>query len=88
MITRNSHQEVCKELEVALSREKQAQTLLQEQNRRINDLAKQLDRQITSGDDKEQTLAEAVDVSSRLVQLLENEYIFLIFEKFYILEST
>ena len=63
MIPRYQHNDVCCELEEALKREQHAQELLQEQNQRIQELSEQMEHQICSSDDKEQTLADAVKVN-------------------------
>ena len=53
---------VCEELNNALRREQQAQHLLVEQSRQLEELTLRLDVYTTEGMEKEQTLSEAVHV--------------------------
>ena len=55
---------VCQELNSALQREQQAQQLLVEQSRQLEEITLRLDLYTTEGMEKEQTLSEAVHVSS------------------------
>lgn len=54
---------VCHELNNALRREQQAQQLLIEQGRQLEEVTMRLDLYTTEGMEKEQTLTEAVHVS-------------------------
>lgn len=56
---------VCQELNNALQREQQAQQLLVEQSRQLEEITLRLDLYTTEGMEKEQTLSEAVHVSLR-----------------------
>lgn len=54
---------VCHELNNALRREQQAQQLLIEQGRQLEEVSMRLDLYTSEGMEKEQTLTEAVHVS-------------------------
>jgi len=54
---------VCVELNSALRREEQAQQLLQEQGRQLEELSTRMDVFSTEGMEKEQTLSEAIQVN-------------------------
>lgn len=56
---------VCQELNNALQREQQAQQLLVEQSRQLEEITLRLDLYTTEGMEKEQTLSEAVHVCLR-----------------------
>jgi hypothetical protein len=53
---------VCIELNNALRREEQAQNLLQEQGRQLEELSARMDIFSSEGMEKEQTLSEAIQV--------------------------
>ena len=53
---------VCMELNNALRREQQAQYLLLEQGRQLEEITQQLDLYTTEGMEKEQTMTQAVQV--------------------------
>ena len=79
---------VCHELNNALRREQQAQQLLIEQGRQLEEITMRLDLYTTEGMEKEQTLTEAVHVSRTFIiksteinkgNIVKNHYICLQF---------
>lgn len=65
---------VCHELNNALHREQQAQQLLVEQSRQLEEITLRLDLYTTEGMEKEQTLSEAVHVSLGGGEQVNNNY--------------
>lgn len=62
-VSMDKFESVCHELNNALRREQQAQQLLIEQGRQLEEVTMRLDLYTTEGMEKEQTLTEAVHVS-------------------------
>ena len=63
MVARQKFDSVCQELSKALSREQQAQELLNEQSRQLEELGMRLNAYSTQELEKEATIGEAVKVS-------------------------
>ena len=65
LITMDKFERVCAELNDALKREQVAQQILNEQSRQLQELTMRLDLSDTQGAQKQQTLSEAMTVSTR-----------------------
>ena len=62
MVPMTRFENVCEELNNALKREQQAQTLLHEQTAQMQEMGERLELNANQGEEKDVTLAEAVKV--------------------------
>ena len=63
MVSAGRFEGVCEELNNALRREQQAQSLLNEQTQQMQEMGARLELHATQGEEKDATLGEAVKVS-------------------------
>ena len=63
MVSAGRFESVCEELNNALRREQQAQSLLNEQTQQMQEMGARLELHATQGEEKDATLGEAVKVS-------------------------